>query len=288
MATPKTTAAVIAVVALFLATIAAYLVYNYLSVKEQEAAKAKMEVQPIVVAATDIPFGSRLQAPQLKTASWPKSNLPAGFTTDTKAVEGRLAINSIPAGSPVVETSLAPVSGESGVLSYIIPQGHRAITVAVNEVVGVAGFVLPNSVVDVVATLTNPYISSAESRISKIVLQNVKVLAVGQILEEKEGKPVSVPTVTLDVSPEDAEKLALASESKVQLILKHLGDTTEVKTKGATVSSLLGGSGPPAPRMAAGVRRSAPRKAEAKPSTSDTSIYIEVIKGTARTKEMLK
>jgi len=285
MATPKTTATVIAVVALFLASIAAYMVYNYLNTKEQETAKAKTEVQPVVIAAADIPFGSKLQAAQMKTTDWPKTSLPVGSSSDTKALEGRLAVTNIKTGSPIIEDSLAPVSAETGVLSYIIPPGHRAITVAVNEVVGVAGFVLPMSIVDVIATLNNPYITSGESRISKIVLQNVKVLAVGQILEEKEGKPVTVPTVTLDVTPEQAEKLALASENKVQLILKHLGDTAEVKTTGATVASLLGVA--PAARPVA-ARGSGSRKSAAKAVDRENDVYIEVIKGTSKTKEGIK
>lgn len=289
MATPKSTALAIGVVALFLASIAAYLVYNYLSTKEQEATKAKMEVQHVVVAAKDIPFGKRIQPEDLKPVDWPKTNVPAGSASDPKALNDRLAVADIPAGAPVIESSLAPVTAQAGVLSYIIPPGHRAITVAVNEVVGVAGFVLPNSIVDVVATVPNPRGGPNSDRLSKIVLQNVKVLAVGQILEQKEGKPVSVPTVTLDVMPVDAEKLAIASENKVQLILRHLGDTEEVKTRGATVSTLLGGAMPAAagPAKAGGKtasRRSATRAVKAQ----DVQVQIEVIKGNTRTKEIFK
>ena len=289
MATPKTTAAVIAVAALVLASVAAYLVYNYLSVKEQEALKAKMEVQPIVVAVVEIPYGSNLQAAQMKTTEWPKNSLPAGWKADPKALEGRMAITTIQAGTPVLESSLAPTTAEGGMLSYIIPTGHRAVTVAVNEVVGVAGFVLPNSIVDVVATVTPP---KGGERLSKIVLQNVKVLAIGQIMQQKEGKPVVVPTVTLDVTPGDAEKLIIASENRVQLILKHLGDSEDVSTRGATVGTLLGSSMPPV-ATAAGKpshRRGAARPAAAGASEkAEPSMYIiEVIKGGSRTKEQFR
>ncbi len=289
MATPKKTAAVIAVVALFLAAIAAYLVYNYLQKEQKEAAKAKLEVQPIVVAASNIPFGSKLQTAQMKMADWPRTSLPAGYQTDSKAIEGRIAVSSIPAGNPITEGSLAPVKAETGVLSFIIPEGNRAMTVAVNEVVGVAGFILPGSVVDVIATLPDPFLASSNNRISKIVLQNVKVLAVGQILQEKEGKPVQVPTVTLDVTPDQAEKLALASENKVQLILKHLGDTNTVKTPGATVASLLGGvSAPHAPARHGGGKVRARRRAKAKVVEKAPGVYIEVIKGSKRQEEKIK
>ena len=292
MATPKATAAAIGVAAVIVASLAAYLVYGYLTAKEQEAAQQKMGVQSIVVAAAEIPFGARLQAPQMKTADWPKASLPEGYSTDPKALEGRMTVATVPTGSPILESNLASAKAETGVLSFIIPPGHRAITVGVNEVVGVAGFVLPNSVVDVVATVNSPYMSNAaDSRVSKIILQNIKVLAVGQILEQKEGKPAMVPTVTLDVLPDEAEKLALASENKVQLILKHMGDSAEVTTRGATIASLLGGASPAAPashkvrvRKAAGpvVVREAPRASE-RPSAPST--YIEVIRGDKKTTE---
>lgn len=289
MAKAKTTAVAITVAALVLASIAAYMVYNYLSTKQKEAETAKLGVQQIVVAATEIPFGTRIQVPQLKLAGWPKESVPPGSFMDVRAAENRMAVTNIPAGSPIIETSLAPASSTSGVLSFIIPEGHRAITVAVNDVVGVAGFILPNSIVDVVATVNSPYSSGPQnSRISKIILQNVKVLAVGQILEQKDGKPVTVPTVTLDVLPVDAEKLAIASENKVQLILKHLGDKEEVKTSGATVSTLLSGIAPP--KAAAVSRKGAPKKqAAAKPASAVVQPYsVDVIQGDRRTKEEFK
>ncbi|HEX9861245.1 MAG TPA: Flp pilus assembly protein CpaB [Nitrospirota bacterium] len=283
MATPKTTAAVIAVVALFLASIAAYLVYGYFTAQEKKIESQSMQVQPIVVAAAEIPFGARLQPEQMKIADWPKDSLPAGHAVKVEDLAGRISVANIQAGSPIVESQLAPVSSEGGVMSYIIPEGHRAITVAVNEVVGVAGFVLPNSIVDVVATVNSPFAKSGnDQRISKIILQNVKVLAVGQILEQKEGKPVVVPTVTLDVKPEDAETLVLASENKVQLILRHIGDSTETKTKGATVSSMLGGPPPAKPSSAR------PAKTGSKSSGMVPGTVVEIIKGGEKSKQEFK
>ena len=296
MALPAKITATIAAAALVLASVSAYLVYNYLSAKDREAAKAKMEIQQVVVAAAEIPFGTKTKPEQLKLADWPRKNIPAGSSSSLTQVQDRLAISGIPAGAPVLESSLAPLNSGAGVMSYIIKPGKRAITVAVNEVVGVAGFVLPNSMVDVVATMDSPYGKQAngrESRISKIVLQDVRVLAVGQILEEKEGKPVSVPTVTLDVSPEDAEKLALASENKVQLILRHLDDTEVSKTKGQTVASLLSGDVPqsqqPVQRVASA--RRAPKAVKAVKTVAvqaPAGVTIEVIKGSLRTNESYK
>lgn len=290
MATPKTSVIVAGFVALVLATVAGYMIYNYLQTKEREAKEAKLEVQPIVVANTDIPIGSRLRADQLKASDWPKSSLPVGFITDAKSAEGRLAISDIRAGSPVLTSSLASEGAEGGVLSMMIKPGYRAITVAVNEVVGVAGFVLPSSIVDVVAVLNTPYARGGDTRVSKIILQNVKVLAVGQILEEKEGKPVVVPTVTVEVMPEDAEKLALAAESKVQLILKKLGDTSQVSTRGVTTASLLGGAAPAAPAgarpaKAPAKKAAAPAAKTEKPAEKPSGMMIEVIRGSVKSQE---
>jgi pilus assembly protein CpaB len=291
MALPAKVTATIAAGALVLASVSAYMVYNYLNTKDKEAAKAKLEVQQVVVAASEIPFGTKIKPEQLKLADWPKNNVPAGSSGALSQVEDRMVVSDIPAGAPVLETSLAPATGGAGVMSYIIKPGKRAITVAVNEVVGVAGFVLPNSMVDVVATVDNPYGKNAngkDNRISKIVLQDVRVLAVGQILEQKEGKPVSVPTVTLDVTPEDAEKLALASENKVQLILRHFDDSDMAKTKGETVASLLGGGAPQPVVQHAANTRHARKAVKTVAVEAPAGVSVEVIKGSLRTSETFK
>jgi pilus assembly protein CpaB len=134
-------------------------------------------------------------------------------------------------------------------MAYLIPEGHRAMAVAVNDVVGVAGFILPNSTVDVIVTTTPP---RGGDRISKIVLQNLRILAVGQKIEEKEGKAVQVPTVTVSITPEEAEKLALASNvGTLQLLLRGTKDTAPASTRGASAANLLSGSGAsPAPAVA--------------------------------------
>ncbi|HLB24912.1 MAG TPA: Flp pilus assembly protein CpaB [Nitrospirota bacterium] len=284
MARPARTTAIVAAVALILASAAAYLVFNFLSSKEMEASKARLDVQPVVVAAMDIPFGTKILPEHVKTVDWPKASLPAGSSADPRSLEGRITVASVPMGAPVQVSSLAPAAADSGVMSVLVPQGKRAFTVAVNEVVGVAGFVLPNSIVDVVATVNSPYQTSGDQRISKIILQNIRVLAVGQTLEQKEGKPVTVPTVTLDVTPEEAEKLAIASENKVQLVLKHMGDTDEVKTRGATVASILGAA-PPAQGAGAKRTQRPAAKAPARAPAREPGVFVDIIKGGVRTKE---
>ena len=172
-------------------------------------------------------------------------------------------------------------------MTYVVPPGHRAITVGVNEVAGVAGFLSPNNRVDVVLTTQIPGSSPVEN-ISKIVLQNVPILATGQIAtEQKDGKPVVVPTVTLDLTPEDAEKLILASsKGSLQMLLRNVVDTAPAETKGATIIRVLGGvERSAAPRVASAKTARKPAKKPAavqvrQPPPPPSPYAVEVIKGT--------
>lgn len=235
---------VVSILALACAGIAAWLTFKYLQ-KETDKSKA-VQPQNIVVAAVDIPIGSTITEPQLKIASWPKDSIPPGSSSDIKAMAGRVVIRPISNGDAITEQKLKPKAGApgSGFMTYIIPSGHRAITVAVNEVAGVAGFITPNDRVDVV--LTTPIPGSKEEKISKIILQNVPILATGQITEQKEGKPVVVPTVTMDLTPEDSEKIVLAaSRGSLQLLLRNIADSDPVEGRGATISKVLTGTAQP-------------------------------------------
>jgi pilus assembly protein CpaB len=168
-------------------------------------------------------------------------------------------------------------------MTYVVPPGHRAVTVAVNEVAGVAGFITPGNKVDVV--LTTPLPGNPNETISKIVLQNVPVLATGQIAQEqKDGKPIVVPTVTLDLAPEDSENLVLAAnKGPLQLLLRNYSDTTEVEGKGATIRKVLGGTQPTEQSSSTKNIVRVIRKAPAQKSTSAPNYYsVEVIKGKER------
>jgi pilus assembly protein CpaB len=283
--TRQKTVIVVTVLAIVFAVVAAGLMYNYL--QKQEQMKAGV-YQTIVVAAMDIPIGSKITDTMVKTAPWPKESVPPGSATDPKALAaaGRITIRPIPAGEPISEDKLAPAGGAAGAgfMTYIVPPGHRAVTVAVNEVAGVAGFITPGNKVDVV--LTTPLPGSQNETISKIVLQNVPVLATGQIAqEEKDGKPVVVPTVTLDLLPEDAENLVLAAnKGPLQLLLRNYSDTAEVEGRGATIRKVLAGTQPPeqtkaSPTIVRVIRR-APAVRKAAPPPSYYS--VEVIKGNTR------
>jgi pilus assembly protein CpaB len=172
-------------------------------------------------------------------------------------------------------------------LTYKIPEGHRAMTVSVDQVAGVAGFINPGNIVDVVLTASPP--GSSQS-ISKIVLQNVPVLAVGQIVEQKEGKPVAVPTVTTDVSPEDAEKLAVAStQGRLQLVLRRAGDKEVANTGGATVSKVMSGAKGGAPvKVTSSTSKKAPVAKVQEAPKEEAKVSVEVYRGGQKTTETFK
>ncbi|HBA90128.1 MAG TPA: Flp pilus assembly protein CpaB [Geobacter sp.] len=228
------------VFALIFAVIAAWLAYGYLQ-REMNSVKA-VQPQKIIVAAADIPIGTTINESQLKVTSWPKDSIPQGSAQQVESVTNRVAIRPITKGDAVTEMKLKPRSGAagSGFMTYVVPQGHRAVTVAVNEVAGVAGFLTPSDRVDVI--VTTPLPGNEKESVSKIMLENIPILATGQVTDQKEGKPVVVPTVTLDLVPVDAEKLVLSSsKGSLQLLLRNISDTERVETKGATIAKVLSG-----------------------------------------------
>ena len=278
---------VVSVFALVFAGLAAWLTYGYLQ-KEIDSVKS---VQPerIVVAAADIPIGTVISQPQVRVASWPKDSIPPGSAQLTDAVVNRVAIRPITRGDAVTEQKLKPKSGGagSGFMTYVVPEGHRAVTVAVNEVAGVAGFLTPNDRVDVIVTTQVP--GNEKESISKIILENVPILATGQVTDQKEGKPVVVPTVTLDLSPADSEKLVLAaSKGPLQMLLRNITDSAQVNSKGATISKVLSGMERlPAPTPAAApkpvrVARNAPRPAPAVKAPPPPTHTLIIIRGTEK------
>lgn len=267
------------VLAFVFAGCASLLVYNYL---KKQTSKPFQGVA-IVAAATDIPIGTKLDAGHIKLATWPKEALAAGYLTDAKLMPGRVAVRPMSAGDIITETKLMPLNGATtgGVMTYIVPQGHRAVTVAVNEVAGVAGFITPNSRVDIVLTTPRPGAADKEDNISKIILQNVPVLASGQVTEQKEGKPVIVPTVTLDLLPDDSEKLIVgAKKGALQLLLRNVIDTAAVDTKGATISKALNGAELPIIKIVS--RKPVTTRKVSVAAPIQAKFSMEVIKGGAK------
>ena len=257
----------------------------------------------VVVAKVSIPVGSRIIAEQLTVAQFPADVTPEGaITTIDKNLIDRVVVTAISPREPITEAKLAPV-GSLGGLSSVIPEGYRAMTVKVDDVVGVSGFIMPGTLVDIVVVIQPPKGTANEEMISKIVLQNIKVLASGQNIDKpKNDREVerSVKAVTLQVTPEQAEKLALASsEGKLQLVMRNSVDQADEQTSGANKRTLLNGERATlvpdpgingtatAPKAAPSARRIAPRSTAKETTTPKAATQpppaprptIEVIKG---------
>jgi pilus assembly protein CpaB len=205
------------------------------------AQRGNVSASRVVVAAVDIELGSRINPQMLTTVEWPAGSVPAGAFNDVKALQDRVTRVGIPRGDAVLDRKLAP-PGTTGGLSAVIAEGKRAMTVRVNDVVGVAGFALPGNYVDVMVNAQQDRAKSdGPSQISLTVLEQVLVLAVAQEANRDETKPRVVSAVTLELSPADAEKLDLArSVGTLSLVLRNQLDKRQVATRGITRSELLG------------------------------------------------
>ena len=195
----------------------------------------------VVVAAVDIELGSRVNAQMLSTVDWPSGSMPSGAFKDIKSLEDRVVRVGVQRGEAILEGKLAPV-GTQGGLSAVIASGKRAMTVRVNDVVGVAGFALPGNYVDVMVNAQQDKGKGEQtSQISKTVLEKVLVLAVAQEANRDDTKPKVVSAVTLELSLEDSEKLDLArSVGTLSLVLRNQMDKTTVATGGITKGQLFG------------------------------------------------
>jgi pilus assembly protein CpaB len=204
-------------------------------------------VTQVAVATDDLNLGEPISGAMVHTVSWPTNSIPPGAFTDPKALDGRVLRASLQRGEPVLESKLAPV-GTKGGLSAVIGEGHRAITVRVNDVVGVAGFALPGNYVDVIVNTQqeqNNRSDTQQQSISKTVLEKILVLAVAQQVNRDDTAPKVVNAVTLEVTPDQAEKLDLArSVGTLSLVLRNQVDADTLATAGATKLTLLGASAP--------------------------------------------
>ncbi len=277
-------------IAALLALIASAGAYKFLSESGRVAEKARLQTVGIVVAVVDIPLGATINPNQVAVSAWPKDNYPKDAIADPKVAVGRTVLRDFVRGEPMVEGKLVPPNKPAGLLSLRVPQGMRAFSVKVNEVVGVGGFIVPDTRVDVV--VTTAVASRSQDQVSKIVLENIQVLAAGQVVEQqKDNKPVTVNTVTLAVTPDDAEKLALASnDGKIQLVMRNYADSDNVVTGGIDKGRLLSSyrRAPIALAAATGDEEKPRRVAKKKvaPSAAPRKSYsVEVIKGNKRSEE---
>lgn len=225
------------VAAVIFGLIAAISVSRYLS-----GAQAGNNLVPVVVAKVEIPLGARIVAEQVATVQMPQNAIPEGAFDIIDKLVGRYTTVRILPRETITASRLAP-EGSTGGLSAIIPEGYRAMTVRVDDESGMAGFLMPGTLVDVLVVIQPPDGSNLGS-ISKIVLQNIKVLASGQNMDEPQDRrdPANVRTVTLLVTPQQAEKLSLSSaEGRLRLALRNSIDQNDEKTLGANKRTLLTG-----------------------------------------------
>jgi pilus assembly protein CpaB len=257
---------------------AAYLAMQYIRQQATPLMAATPRIAQVVVAAHDMPLGSIIGERDVKTIDWAGGALPPGFIGSAPEAVGRGLITPVQENEPILEAKLAG-KGAGGGLPVIIDQGMRAVSVAVDQIVGVAGFVTPSTRVDVLLTLTD---ASSKEPATRVIMQNVKALAAGQsIQQDKEGKAQPVSVVTVLVTPEQAETLALAaSQGRIQMALRNSLDTLHIETRGTRVSALMGGPIGRVP-VAAPRRVTAAARELSLPEPSQT--VIEVYRGGVRT-----
>ena len=276
------------IVAVLIAMLAAFFVSRWLGMGSTPAPSGP----PVVFAANAIEAGFPLDNKdnkQLTIMPWTGHTAPPGSFSDTKKLSTRVTRQKIYPGEPILEGKLAPEGVSAGLAATLTP-GKRAITVRVNDVIGVAGFALPGSFVDILVSMKPPN----DEAFSKVVLARVKVLAVAQETVTDDAKPKVVNAVTLELSPEEAEKLDLArTVGTLSLVLRNEMDQDQAESKGVYFSDLTGTK-----RVSTAVRKedrkanhaAAPRKVQHNPAPPPPQVappppQVEVIRGLTRSKE---
>jgi pilus assembly protein CpaB len=232
--------------------IAATGTYNYLRQQNAAADAMRKSLQNVVVAAKELPAGTKIDEKALKDGllkevAWPKDSIPTGSYASTQKLIGKSVKLKLVAGEPVLDSRL---SGDTGLTARLTP-GYRALAMKVDEVIGVSGFISPDDRVDVIATVNAP--GSTNEKVSKIVLQDKRVLSVASNAEQK-GQPAR--SITLEVTPEEAERLAVSQlEGQMSLALRSAGDQKTVNTPGSSAKEIF--SGPVQPKA---VKAAAPQK----------------------------
>jgi pilus assembly protein CpaB len=235
---------IVMLVAVATAALGSYGVYRavlQMPVREVEVASAQ-----VVVAAQPLAMGTRLHANNMRVVAWPARNPVPGAFADPKDLVDRGVISPIGENEPITMTKVASLEAGAG-LPPVIPEGMRAISVKVNEVVGVAGFVVPGTLVDVLVTV-RPTDGPKDEPMTRTVVSKVQVLTAGTKYDQeksKNGEPIPTSVVTLSVLPEDAERIALAgNEGKITLALRNPLDVDHTETKGVRLNALMRGAGP--------------------------------------------
>jgi pilus assembly protein CpaB len=253
---------------ILVALVTSLITYNWLQNKAEADVNVPLQTIDVAVASTDLNWGNMITKEMVEFKPFLEESLPEGHFAEETPLEGRVVINLIRAGEPIFETSLAPVSIETGGVAAVISPNKRAMAVKVDKVIGVSGFIHPGNRVDVLVTMRG---DNRQSSVTKTVLESVLVLAAGTKVEsaKKGQKSTQVDVITLEVDPIEAEKLAhAATEGKIQLAMRNFIDTEDVLTKGSTRKTLL----------ASYTSRTA-KKAGKKTYRARKRFTVEVIKG---------
>ena len=277
------TVMLIAVVTAALGSYGVYRAVLQMPVREVEVASVQ-----VVVAAQSLAMGTRLHANHLRVVAWPSRNPVPGAMSDPKQLVDRGVIVPINENEPITESKVASREAGAG-LPPVIPEGMRAISVRVNEVIGVAGFVVPGTLVDVLVTV-RPTGGPSDEPMTRTVVSKVQVLTAGTKFDQdksKSGEPIPTSVVTLSVLPEDAERIALASnEGKITLSLRNPLDVVSTDTKGIKLAALMRGTGPE-PIVDPARNRVVARKPA--PTPPPPPIYtVEAIRAAKRSSEVVQ
>jgi pilus assembly protein CpaB len=274
----------VVVIALATATAASYGVYR--AVQRIPYREVEVVSVQVVVAAAQMPVGALVTKEQVKLVPWPaKAQVPGTFSS-IEAVVNRGLIQSVAENEPLTESKLAPAGAGAG-LSPTIPAGMRAISVKVDEVIGVAGFVIPGSRVDVLVTVNG---NNGKESMARAVVSNVQVLTAGTRFDQEkaqaEGKPIPTTVVTLLATPQDAERITLAStEGKIMLTLRNPLDTFVTETSGVHMANLTGAPAPPPVEKTVKGRK---MMVTPKPAPAKQVYSVEAIRAAKRSEEVVR
>lgn len=263
-------------------SVAGYSVLQYLEDRPTPvfAAQSRVSSQSVVVAARDLDVGTTVGSEDVRLVDWPGEAVPNGYARSVDEVLGRGVITEVATNEPLISSKLADAEAGGG-LPIVIPPGMRAVSVKVDEVIGVAGFVVPGTRVDVVLTMTP---QNSNDAMSRVILENIRALAAGQETQQDEdGEPMTVTVVTVLVTPEQAEKLILAAnQGRIQMALRNTLDLDSGETDGVRSSLLLSG------QSSGGSTASRTRSSSSSTSTSSATPdpspgIVEMYRGGART-----
>ncbi|HET7550018.1 MAG TPA: Flp pilus assembly protein CpaB [Gemmatimonadaceae bacterium] len=260
--------------ALVVAAGATYGVYKLL---QHNRESARIATVPVVVALADLPEGATIDRSMVTANPWPVPTIPAGAFSSPDSVVGRVTRVAVFRGEPLVPGRLAPVGTGPGLEVKITP-GKRAMALRINDVAGISGFIQPNSRVDVMVTLASQS-AGQKQQVAKLFMENMRVLSVGhEVQRDAQGKPINAATITLEVTPEEAERLAVAtSQGSIQLVLRGYGDPDSIDTKGATSRDVLSQLRVAQPAPVRTVSRPVPRRRSTpEPTPPPPPVIVEV------------